>query len=604
MGEPQPSHRFEPPAEPRPAAAQGARAATPPKPVTAKGSGQGAGRSPRGTPGSGGDRPKVRGGAEPVTRPRRGTRSGDSSAKKAGAAASRAKRPGPTDAGDPGPSGDARTARVIAIANQKGGVGKSTTAVNLGAFLAEAGKRVLVVDLDPQGNASTGVGIGHSDREATIYEVLTAGLDIHGAVLETEVPGLGVVPSTIDLAGAEIELVSQFSREARLARALEDVRADYDFILLDCPPSLGLLTVNALTAADELIVPIQCEYYALEGLGQLLKNVRLVQQNVNPRLRLTGIVMTMFDSRTKLADQVVAEVRAYFGPRVYDAIIPRSVRLAEAPGFGKTILQYDPGSKGAQAYRRLAQELLTKAAGDGLGDLDLSDVGQGIGGEPSPTDEAALVGPSGIGRTSDRMVEPPPTEVGPPSDGAIETWSPPVGEVAERRAGAQSDTETGSSEPPVSQPAPEGPAIEAEAAAPEGPAIEPPDLKPAPQPEHPLERDRLAPPAASGEPAAPERLARTDGSESSAPQSFSPSPPLVRIVSDEWEGLGISPEDDAAEGPEGGPARWSSGTEDPGRSEDGPTPPAAPSEDSTPRKEPEGGKRRRWLFGKSKGGHA
>jgi chromosome partitioning protein len=267
---------------------------------------------------------------------------------------------------DQGPVGDSSLTRVIAIANQKGGVGKSTTAVNLGAALAEAGQRVLVVDLDPQGNASTGLGLDHGTRKATTYEVLTAGVGIEEAIVETEVDGLQAVPSTIDLAGAEIELVSQFSRESRRARALETVRERYDFVLLDCPPSLGLLTVNALTAATELIVPIQCEYYALEGLGQLLKNVRLVQQNVNPKLRLTGIVMTMFDSRTKLADQVVREVRAYFGPRVYEVVIPRSVRLAEAPGFGKPITVYDSGSKGAGAYRTLAAEVVAKWAAGAL----------------------------------------------------------------------------------------------------------------------------------------------------------------------------------------------------------------------------------------------
>jgi chromosome partitioning protein len=276
---------------------------------------------------------------------------------------------GPTDAPTEAPAPEAAAtaaARVIAIANQKGGVGKSTTAVNLGAALAEKGHRVLLVDLDPQGNASTGAGVPHESRGPSIYQVLTAGMDIQQAIVRTEVDGMMAIPSTIDLAGAEIELVSQFSRESRLAKALEPTRKQFDFIFLDCPPSLGLLTVNALTAADELIVPIQCEYYALEGLGQLLKNVRLVQQNVNPGLRLTGIVMTMFDSRTKLADQVVAEVRSYFGPRVYDAIIPRSVRLAEAPGFGKPITQYDPGSRGASAYRSLADEVLEKSVEDGL----------------------------------------------------------------------------------------------------------------------------------------------------------------------------------------------------------------------------------------------
>jgi chromosome partitioning protein len=182
--------------------------------------------------------------------------------------------------------------------------------------------------------------------------------------METAVPGVWAIPSTIDLAGAEIELVGQISRETRLARAIDPVRETYDFIFLDCPPSLGLLTVNALTACDELIVPIQCEYYALEGLGQLLRNVRLVQQNLNQQLRLTGIVMTMYDSRTKLSEQVVAEVRRYFGPRVYDTVIPRTVRLSEAPGFGVPITMYDPTSKGAKAYRKLAKEFLQREATD------------------------------------------------------------------------------------------------------------------------------------------------------------------------------------------------------------------------------------------------
>ncbi|HEX6208779.1 MAG TPA: ParA family protein [Actinomycetota bacterium] len=247
--------------------------------------------------------------------------------------------------------------RIIAVANQKGGVGKSTTAVNLGAALAESGARVLVVDMDPQGNASTGLGISPQDREITTYQVLAAGLPAARAIMATAVEGLSAITSTIDLAGAEIELVSQFSREMRLARALDGVVEGYDYVIVDCPPSLGLLTVNSLAAADELIVPIQCEYYALEGLGQLLRNVRLVQQNLNPRLRLTGIVLTMYDSRTKLAEQVVAEVRKYFGRRVYDTLIPRSVRLSEAPGYGQPITTYDPGSKGAEAYRALASEV-------------------------------------------------------------------------------------------------------------------------------------------------------------------------------------------------------------------------------------------------------
>jgi chromosome partitioning protein len=249
-------------------------------------------------------------------------------------------------------------ARVIAIANQKGGVGKSTTAVSLGAALADLGHRVLVVDLDPQGNASTGMGIRHEARDVTVYDVVVGDAALLDAVIPTPVPRLFALPSTIDLAGAEIELVSQFSRETRLKRSLEPVRTGhFDFVFLDCPPSLGLLTINALTAAEELIVPIQCEYYALEGLGQLLRNVSLVQQNINPELRLTGIVMTMFDPRTKLSEQVVAEVQRFFGELMYDVVIPRTVRLSEAPGFGQPITVYDPRSKGAESYRALAREV-------------------------------------------------------------------------------------------------------------------------------------------------------------------------------------------------------------------------------------------------------
>jgi len=259
------------------------------------------------------------------------------------------------------PSEGLSKARIIAIANQKGGVGKSTTAVSLGAALAEDGYQVLVLDLDPQGNASTGMGLRHETRDVTVYDVLANEAGIEQAIVKTPVEGLHAVPSTIDLAGAEIELVSQFSREMRLRRALDPIReGPYDFILMDCPPSLGLLTVNALAAAEELIVPIQCEYYALEGLGQLLRNVKLVQQNVNPGLRLTGIVLTMFDPRTKLAEQVVEEVRRYFGDRVYDSVIPRTVRLSEAPGFGQPITVYDPKSRGAERYRSLAKEVASR----------------------------------------------------------------------------------------------------------------------------------------------------------------------------------------------------------------------------------------------------
>jgi chromosome partitioning protein len=261
---------------------------------------------------------------------------------------------------------------VIAVVNQKGGVGKSTTAVNLGAALAEMGRTVLVVDLDPQGNASTGLGIDQGSRDITTYQVLTGEVLPREAVAETPVPGLWAIPSTIDLAGAEIELVSQFSRETRLRRSIEELAGSFDFIFLDCPPSLGLLTVNALTAAGELIVPIQCEYYALEGLGQLLRNVRLVQQNLNQRLILSGIVLTMYDPRTRLSEQVVEEVRRYFGHRVYEAVIPRTVRLSEAPGFGLPVTHYAPRSKGAAAYRTLAREVLERP----------------VSGEPLPADES------------------------------------------------------------------------------------------------------------------------------------------------------------------------------------------------------------------------
>ena len=257
------------------------------------------------------------------------------------------------------------TARIVAIANQKGGVGKSTTAVSLGAALAELGYRILVVDLDPQGNASTGIGIRHEDRKVTSYDVIVAEAPLEAAIVHSPIQGLDAIASTIDLAGAEIELVSQFSREGRLKRALAAVKEGvYDFVFLDCPPSLGLITVNALTAAEELIVPIQCEYYALEGLGQLLRNVSLVQQNINQELRLTGIVMTMFDPRTKLSEQVVQEVQRYFGKLVYDSIIPRTVRLSEAPGYGVPITVYDPKSKGAESYRALAAEVAVRPVPD------------------------------------------------------------------------------------------------------------------------------------------------------------------------------------------------------------------------------------------------
>jgi chromosome partitioning protein len=229
--------------------------------------------------------------------------------------------------------------------------------VNLGAALAEMGYRVLVIDLDPQGNATTGLGISHRNVEGSIYDVIMNDTPLDDCVEPTSVKNLFVCPATIDLAGAEIELVPAFSRELKLRRALEEVRDEYDYVLIDCPPSLGLLTVNGLAAADDVIVPIQCEYYALEGLGQLLRNVGLVHANLNPNLEVRGIVLTMYDARTKLADQVEAEVREYFGPRVYQTVVPRTVRLSEAPSFGQPIIVFDSTSRGARAYRELAKEV-------------------------------------------------------------------------------------------------------------------------------------------------------------------------------------------------------------------------------------------------------
>ena len=246
---------------------------------------------------------------------------------------------------------------VLAIANQKGGVGKTTTAVNLGAALAEEGYRVLVVDLDPQSNATTGLGLSARDLGSSVYDVVMNNAAIEDCIEPTSLRNLFVAPATIDLAGAEIELVPAMSRELKVRRAIDEVRDNYDIVLIDCPPSLGLLTVNGLAAADGVLVPIQCEYYALEGLGQLLRNVGLVRSNLNPILDVRGIIMTMYDGRTKLADQVVDEVRAHFGRRVYQTVVPRSVRLSEAPSFGQPIITFDPRSRGAIAYRDVAKEV-------------------------------------------------------------------------------------------------------------------------------------------------------------------------------------------------------------------------------------------------------
>jgi chromosome partitioning protein len=247
--------------------------------------------------------------------------------------------------------------RILAVANQKGGVGKTTTSVNLGAALAELGFRILVIDLDPQGNATTGLGLDSRNFERSMYDVIMRDTSLEDCIEPTSTKNLFVAPATIDLAGAEIELVPAFSREMKLKRAIETVIDDFDFVLIDCPPSLGLITVNALAAADEVLVPIQCEYYALEGLSQLMRNVHLVATNLNAGLDVSTIVLTMYDARTKLSDQVAAEVREHFGNRVCRSIIPRTVRLSEAPSFGQPITAFDSASRGATAYRELAKEV-------------------------------------------------------------------------------------------------------------------------------------------------------------------------------------------------------------------------------------------------------
>jgi chromosome partitioning protein len=272
---------------------------------------------------------------------------------------------------DAGPS--SRGGTVVCITNQKGGVGKTTTAVSLAASLAGLGARILLVDLDPQGNATTGLGLRVEEGAPSTYRVLVDGQSITEAVTATGTAGLDLLPSSLDLAAAEVELVPAFSRELRLRRALEEVRGGYDLVLVDCPPSLGLLTINALVAADQVLVPIQCEYYALEGLGQLVHTVELVSEHLNRDLVLGGVVLTMFDGRTKLAQQVVDEVRAHFGDRAYTTVIPRTVRLSEAPSFGQPITAFDPTSRGARAYQRLAREVAERL------DLALTDGEPGLG---------------------------------------------------------------------------------------------------------------------------------------------------------------------------------------------------------------------------------
>ncbi len=259
------------------------------------------------------------------------------------------------------PQDQDNVARTIAIANQKGGVGKTTTAVNLAASLAAAEQRVLLVDGDPQGNATSGIGLQKESFETTVYDILLEPASIHEAIVrEVQFRHLDVIPATPDLAGAEVELVSRQDRELSMSRAFDLVRESYDFILIDCPPSLGLITVNMLAAADAVLIPLQCEYYALEGLSQLLNTVHLVQQGVNPSLGIDGVLLTMYDARLNLSRQVAADAREYFGAKVFQSVVPRNVRLAEAPSFGKPIILYDVASVGAKAYMGVAKELIER----------------------------------------------------------------------------------------------------------------------------------------------------------------------------------------------------------------------------------------------------
>lgn len=246
--------------------------------------------------------------------------------------------------------------RVISIANQKGGVGKTTTAVNISAILAKKGKKVMLIDADPQGNASSGLGL-EKDMEISLYDVLINDVSINDTLQNTEIKTLKVCPSNMDLAGAEVELVSEMSREQRLKEKLDEVKDLYDFVIIDCPPSLGLITLNAFTASDSVLIPVQCEYFALEGLGQLLNTINLVKKHLNKSLEIEGAVLTMYDMRTNLSNQVVKEVKRYFEDKVYKTVIPRNIKLSEAPSFGMPIILYDAKSKGARAYEKLAKEL-------------------------------------------------------------------------------------------------------------------------------------------------------------------------------------------------------------------------------------------------------
>ncbi len=249
-------------------------------------------------------------------------------------------------------------AQIISVVNQKGGVGKTTTAINLAAYLASLGKFVLLIDLDPQANATSGLGIDYNNLKQGIYESLISDRDLKELILNTTIPGFKIAPATLNLAGANVELVNLENREFKLEQALDRARHDYDYIIIDCPPSLGLLTLNSLVAAEKILIPVQAEYYALEGLGQLVNTINLIKTNLKPNLDILGAVLTMYDKRNNLSDEILHQLYQYFPNRIFRSVIPRNIRLTEAPSYGKTILEYDPKSKGAKAYERLAKEIL------------------------------------------------------------------------------------------------------------------------------------------------------------------------------------------------------------------------------------------------------